>query len=57
MVSEQDWKLFRKKTGVNAIMSRSKMIENIYALLDEGAITKDDLLDFSEELRNEIIRN
>ena len=97
MVSEQDWKLFRKKlpvwqeayigkvieeyksilqkdllpsekfwelekrifndkkkTGVNAIMSRSKMMENIYALLNEGAITKNDLFDFSEELQNEI---
>ena len=44
----------KKKTGVNAIMSRSKMMENIYALLNEGAITKNDLFDFSEELQNEI---
>ena len=47
----------KKKTGVTAIMSRSKIIANIYSLLNEGAITKNDLSDFSEELQNEIIRN
>ena len=35
-------------------MNRSGMIENIYSLLSEGAITKNDLSDFSEELQNEI---
>ena len=44
----------KKKVGVNAIMNRSGMIENIYSLLSEGAITKNDLSDFSEELQNEI---
>ena len=37
--------------GVVAEMSRSKMYNNILALLNEGAITIDDLADFSEELR------
>ncbi|MGX8715317.1 MAG: multidrug transporter [Lachnospiraceae bacterium] len=37
--------------GVVAEMSRSRMYNNILALLNEGAITTDDLADFSEELR------
>ena len=58
--SEKFWELEKrifydkKKVGVNAIMNRSGMIENIYSLLSEGAITKNDLSDFSEELQNEI---
>ena len=34
--------------------SRSKMIDNILDLLHEGAITLDDLSDFSEELQEKI---
>lgn len=35
-------------------MNHSGMIENFYSLLSEGVITKNDLLDFSKELQNEI---
>ena len=58
--SEKFWELEKRifhdkeKVGVNAIMNRSGMIENIYSLLSEGAITKNDLSDFSEELQNKI---
>ena len=34
--------------------SRSKVIDNILNLLHEGAITLDDLSDFSEELQEKI---
>lgn len=34
--------------------SRSKVIDNILDLLHEGAITLDDLSDFSEELQEKI---
>ena len=34
--------------------SRSKIIDNILDLLHEGAITLDDLSDFSEELQEQI---
>lgn len=58
--SEKFWELERKifqdkkKVGVSAVMSRSRMIENIYSLIGEGAITKDDLTDFSEDIQNMI---
>ena len=41
----------KKHVGVSARMSRSNMLQNIYALLEEGAITMDDLEDFSDELQ------
>ena len=39
----------KKDVGVSAQMSRSMMLENITALLLEGAITIEDLDGFSEE--------
>ena len=41
----------KRDVGVIAEMSRSKMHGNLIALLDEGAITLDDLEGFSEELQ------
>lgn len=38
----------QRDVGVIAEMSRSQMMYNIISLLQEGAITKDDLEDFSE---------
>lgn len=35
-------------------MSRSKMIHNIICLLEEGAISLEDLEGFSEELRERV---
>ena len=54
--SEKFWELEKrifndkKHVGVTAVMSRSRFLENIYSLLSEGAITKNDLSDFSKEL-------
>ena len=44
----------KRATGVVVTNSRSKMIDNILDLLHEGAITLDDLSDFSEELQERI---
>ena len=44
----------KKCKGVQARMSRSEMLFNILDLLREGAITQDDLSDFSDELKNSI---
>ncbi|MBO6307826.1 MAG: multidrug transporter [Oribacterium sp.] len=44
----------KRATGVVVTNSRSKMIDNILDLLHEGAITLDDLSDFSEELKEKI---
>lgn len=44
----------KRATGVVVTNSRSKMIDNILDLLHEGAITLDDLSDFSEELQAKI---
>ncbi len=41
-------------TGVIMEMSRSKMIGNIISLAREGAITWDDLKDFSDELKERL---
>ena len=41
----------KKNTGVQLRMSRSNCIYNIAALLNEGAITMDDLEEFSDELK------
>lgn len=54
--SDKFWELEKRinkdknDTGVSARMSRSMMLENITSLLQEGAITVDDLDEFSEEL-------
>ena len=44
----------KRATGVVVTKSRSKMIDNILDLLHEGAITLDDLSDFSEGLQEKI---
>lgn len=44
----------KRAMGVVVTNSRSKMIDNILDLLHEGAITLDDLSDFSEELKERI---
>ena len=42
----------KKCKGVQARMSRSEMLFNILELINEGAITQDDLSDFSDELKD-----
>ena len=44
----------KKDTGVQLRMSRSNYISNIISLLNEGAITMDDLEEFSDELKETI---
>ena len=54
--SDRFWELERRikqdkyAVGVSAEMRRSKMYQNLISLIDEGAITIDDLEGFSEEL-------
>ena len=45
----------KNKRGVVIQKSRSKMLFNLYELLDEGVITLKDLSDFSDEL-NDLMR-
>ena len=60
LASDRFWKLKERlqedlrKTGVRAEMKRSVMIMNLWSLLREGAISKDDLDGFSEELRQSL---
>ena len=57
LASDKFWRLQKRlqkdvrKVGVCAEMSRSVMDMNLRSLLLEGAISKDDLDGFSEELR------
>ena len=44
----------KKKTGVRAEISRSELICNILSLLHEGAISVDDLEEFSDELKETV---
>ena len=44
----------KKDTGVQLRMSRSNCISHIVSLLNEGAITMDDLKEFSDELKETI---
>lgn len=44
----------KKVTGVQLRMSRSNCIPNLISLLNEGAITMEDLEDFSDELKETI---
>lgn len=59
--SEKFWKLQKRlqkdvrKVGVRAEMRRSVMDMNLRSLLHEGAITKDDLEGFSDELRQSLL--
>lgn len=55
--SEKFWKLNkrikedRKKAGVQLEMSRSKLINNIISIINDGAISYEDLEEFSDELK------
>lgn len=44
----------KKSPGVIVMMSRSKMIPNVLGLLEDGAITMEDLADFSEDFREKV---
>lgn len=44
----------KKDTGVQLRMSRSNRIYNIVSLLNEGAITMEDLEEFSDELKERV---
>ena len=61
LASEKFWKLQKRlqkdvrKVGVSADMRRSAMVMNLRSLLHEGAITKDDLDGFSDELRQSLL--
>ena len=44
----------RKKTGVIAEMSRSKMIGHIVDLIIDGAVTMDDLEEFSDDVKEAV---
>ena len=58
--SERFWQLEkrikkdRRKTGVVADMRRSVMIDNMVDLIIEGAITLDDLNDFSNDVKEAV---
>ena len=60
MASDKFWALEKRirqdrtHVGVEATMSRSKMYINLISLLQEGAITMDDLDGFSEDLLERI---
>ena len=60
LATDRFWKLKERlqedvrKTGVRAEMKRSAMIMNLWSLLREGAISKDDLDGFSEELKQSL---
>lgn len=58
--SEKFWSLDKrikkdkKKTGVQLEMSRSNLIYNIISLIIEGAISFEDLEEFSDELKETV---
>lgn len=58
--SDRFWMLWerikedRKSTGVIARMTRSSVIFNMVDLIREGAITVEDLAEFSEELQERV---
>lgn len=57
--SDKFWSLDKKikedkKTGVRIEMSRSNLIYNIIALINEGAISFEDLEEFSDQLKETI---
>ena len=61
LASDRFWKLQEKiqkdvrKVGVRADVRRSTMDMNLLLLLQEGAIAKDDLDGFSDELRQSLL--
>lgn len=58
--SDKFWKLVKrikedkKKAGVQVRMSRSNLTYNLISLLNEGAITFEDLEDFSDGLKETV---
>ena len=48
---EKRIKADRRKKGVICEMRKNIMVDNIISLINEGAITFDDLSDFSDELK------
>lgn len=60
--SEKFWKLDkrikedRKKTGVQLEISRSNLINNIISLISDGAISFENLEEFSDELKETVNR-
>ncbi|MPN31626.1 hypothetical protein SDC9_179100 [bioreactor metagenome] len=58
--SEKFWRLDKrikadsKKTGVQLEMSRSNLIYNIISLINDGAISFEDLEEFSDELKETV---
>lgn len=58
--SEKFWRLDkrikadRKKAGVQLEMSRSNLIYNIVSLINDGAISFQDLAEFSDELKETV---
>ncbi|MGO1370147.1 multidrug transporter [Senegalia sp. (in: firmicutes)] len=58
--SEKFWKLNkrikedRQKTGVQLEMSRSRLISNIVSLIVDGAISFENLEEFSDELKETV---
>ena len=58
--SEKFWRLDKRikkdknKAGVQLEMSRSKFIYNIISLISEGAISFEDLEEFSDELKETV---
>lgn len=51
---EKRLKSDKKKKGVLVDLSRSQIFPIIISLIQEGAIAKDDLEEFSDELKNEV---
>ena len=58
--SEKFWRLDkrikedRKKTGVQLEINRSNLINNIISLINDGAISFEDLEEFSDELKKTV---
>lgn len=58
--SEKFWRLYkrikedRKKTGVQLEMRRSNLINNIISLINDGAISFENLEEFSDELKETV---
>lgn len=63
LASDKFWRLEKRlrkdvrHTGVSAEMRRSRMNLNIICLLNEGAITLDDLKDFSDDMKEYVSFN
>ncbi len=51
---EKRIKTDRRSVGVRAEMTRAQFVPNLIALVNNGAITLDDLSEFSEELRETV---